>query len=70
MRVYKNIEFKKSARKNSISDKDLLAYAAEIENGLVDAALGAGVLKKRVSGRGKGKSGGFRTLVFSVRVSA
>ncbi len=64
MRVYKNIEFKKFARKNDIADKDLLAYVAEIENGLVDAALGAGVLKKRISGRGKGKRGGFRTLVF------
>jgi hypothetical protein len=31
--------------------------------GLVDANLGGGVLKKRIAGRGKGKSGGFRTIV-------
>ena len=35
----------------------------EMIAGLVDANLGGGVLKKRVAGRGKGKSGGFRTIV-------
>lgn len=33
------------------------------ENGLVDADLGGGVIKQRVARPGKGKSGGYRTLI-------
>lgn len=35
----------------------------EIENGLVDASLGGGLVKKRVAISGKGKSGGSRTIL-------
>lgn len=33
------------------------------DNGLVDADLGGGVVKQRVAREGKGKSGGYRTLI-------
>jgi hypothetical protein len=33
------------------------------QNGLVDADLGGGVIKQRVARPGKGKSGGYRTLI-------
>lgn len=33
------------------------------EKGLVDADLGGGVIKQRVARSGKGKSGGYRTLI-------
>lgn len=33
------------------------------ESGLVDADLGGGVIKQRVARPGKGKSGGYRTLI-------
>lgn len=33
------------------------------DRGLVDADLGGGVIKQRVARSGKGKSGGYRTLV-------
>jgi len=33
------------------------------ENGLIDADLGGGVIKQRVARPGKGKSGGYRTLI-------
>ena len=46
-----------------MSDEDLLAAVAEIEKGLVDADLGGGVIKKRIAREGRGKSGGFRTIV-------
>ena len=34
------------------------------ERGLIDADLGAGLIKQRVARPGAGKSGGFRTLIF------
>lgn len=33
------------------------------ERGLIDADLGGGVIKQRVARPGKGKSGGYRTLI-------
>ena len=49
------------ARKQQITDAALREAAAEIESGLVDARLGGGLVKKRIAGKDKGKSGGFRT---------
>jgi hypothetical protein len=41
----------------------LLEAVARAESGLVDADLGGGVIKQRVARTGKGKSGGYRTLI-------
>lgn len=41
----------------------LCMAVAEMENGLIDADLGGGVVKKRVALPGRGKSGSTRTLV-------
>lgn len=35
----------------------------QVESGLIDADLGGGVYKQRVARPGKGKSGGFRTIL-------
>lgn len=35
----------------------------ELEKGLIDADLGAGLIKKRIAKNGQGKSGGYRVLV-------
>lgn len=35
----------------------------DIEAGLVDADLGHGLVKQRVARKGKGKSGGYRTII-------
>ena len=34
------------------------------ERGLIDADLGAGLIKQRVARPGAGRSGGYRTLIF------
>jgi len=34
-----------------------------METGLVDAALGGGLVKQRIARAGQGKSGGFRTVI-------
>ena len=64
MRVFKNGWFQKFARKEKISDAMLCEAVARAERGLIDADLGAGLVKQRVARHGAGKSGGFRTLVF------
>lgn len=36
---------------------------ARAESGLVDADLGGGIIKQRIARPGKGRSGGYRTLI-------
>ena len=62
-RVFKTKPFAKLAGNLALADSALCAAVREMIAGLVDANLGGGVLKKRVAGRSKGKSGGFRTIV-------
>ena len=50
-------------RKTELTDLALCEAVAEMAQGLLDADLGGGVVKKRVALPGRGKSGGARTLV-------
>jgi hypothetical protein len=50
-------------RKTELTDTALCSAVAEMAQGLIDADLGGGVVKKRVGLAGRGKSGGARTLV-------
>ena len=50
-------------RKTELRDAALCKAAAEMAQGLIDADLGSGVVKKRVALPGRGKSGSTRTLV-------
>jgi hypothetical protein len=54
-------------RKTGLPDATLCAAVAEMSEGLIDAELGGGVVKKRVPLPGRGKSGGARTLVATNR---
>ncbi|HEY9578450.1 MAG TPA: type II toxin-antitoxin system RelE/ParE family toxin [Rhizorhapis sp.] len=51
------------SRKERIDDSALRDAVQRAECGLVDADLGGGVIKQRVARPGKGKSGGYRTLI-------
>ncbi len=64
MRVYINAWFAKFARQEGIEDFQLAEAVVRANIGLIDADLGAGVIKQRVSRQGAGKSGGFRTIIF------
>ncbi len=55
--------FNKWAKKNIISDEILLDTLNNIPNKLGVVDLGGGLYKVRTSKAGKGKSGGFRTIV-------
>jgi len=62
-RVFKTRNFARWMRKTELTEKVLRAAVVEMEQGLIDADLGGGVVKKRVALPGRGKSGGARTLV-------
>jgi len=50
-------------RKTELTDGALCAAVTEMSEGLIDADLGGGVVKKRVGLAGRGKRGGARTLI-------
>ena len=49
LRIFKNVKFERFARKENISDKTLIDTVKRIENGLIDADLGNGVIKQRIA---------------------
>ena len=63
MAVYKTRWFDRWARKEELSTASLCAAVNEMSEGLIDADLGGGLVKKRIGRLGQGKSGGYRTLV-------
>ena len=63
MRIFKNKSFARFARKARIADAALCEAIGNAERGLIDADLGGGVIKQRIARPGKGKSGGFRTII-------
>ncbi len=63
MKIYKNRTFDRWARKEGLNNLSLCNAVNEMAAGLYDADLGGGLFKKRIAKPGKGKSGGFRTIV-------
>lgn len=59
--------FSRWMRNARLTEAALCKAVAEMEQGLIDAELGGGVVKKRVALPGRGKSGGARTLVATNR---
>jgi hypothetical protein len=68
-RVFKTREFARWTTKAGLFDAALCTAVEEMTNGLIDAELGGGVVKKRVALPGRGKSGSTRTLVATNRGS-
>ena len=63
MRVFKTRPFARFAKSEGITDAQLASAIVSAERGLIDADLGGGLIKLRIAPQGKGKSGGFRTLI-------
>jgi len=63
MPIYETRWFCRWARKEGIGAHALCEAVREMVDGLYDADLGGGLLKKRIARSGQGKRGGFRTLV-------
>src|SRR5713101_732718 len=66
IRAFKTRHFARWMRKRSgLSDEALNEAFKEIRDGLFDANLGGGVIKKRVGLPGRGKRGGARTILIT-----
>jgi hypothetical protein len=65
--IYKTRHFNRWARKADLPDQALYRAVLEIRQGLVDADLGGGIIKKRISLPGHGKRGSTRTLLATNR---
>ncbi len=63
MAIYKTRWFDRWAGKQGIGTQALCKAVREMTEGLYEADLGGGLLKKRIARHGQGKSGGFRTLI-------
>lgn len=67
MNLFQTRWFDRWARREGLSTVRLCSAVHEMANGLVDADLGGGLVKKRIARAGQGKRGGFRTLVATNR---
>lgn len=63
MKIFKHRHFQRWAKSEKITDETLKKSINEIEKGLHDGNLGAGLYKKRVAMMGRGKRGSYRTLL-------
>jgi hypothetical protein len=63
VRVFATKWFARFARRERIPASSLLEAIERAERGSVDADLGGGLIKQRVARPGKGRSGGYRTLI-------
>ncbi len=63
MRVFKRKPFVRFQRRERIPDAALTNAVRAINEGLIDADLGGGLVKQRVARKGKGKSSGFRVAI-------
>lgn len=64
MRIFKNRCFDRFAEAEAVSDSELKDIIQRIETGQSVFPLGGNVYKVRVARPGKGKSGGYRVIVF------
>lgn len=63
MRIFKTKVFARFARQEDIGDRALCEAIERAERGLIDADLGASVIKQRIARPNEGRSGGFRSII-------
>ena len=63
MRVFKLRAFARFQRRERLGDASLAEAVRDAEKGLVAADLGGGLIKQRIARPGRGKSGGYRTII-------
>jgi len=63
MQIFKNVWFRRFAKREKISDKTLQKAIARANKGAFDANLGGHVIKQRIARAGQGKSSGYRTII-------
>lgn len=63
MEIFKHRSFHQWATSEDLMDHTLKKAIEEMKKGLYEANLGSGLYKKRIALSGKGKRGGYRTLI-------
>jgi hypothetical protein len=63
MQVFLTKGMARFTRREQIGLTNLREAIARAESGLIDADLGGGLIKQRVARAGKGRSGGYRTII-------
>jgi hypothetical protein len=63
LKVFATKWFVRFARKEKIENRRLREAIARAEAGSVDADLGGNLIKQRIGRQGKGRSGGYRTVI-------
>ena len=63
LRTFKTKPFARFASREGISDAALCEAVGRAGRSQIDADLGGGVIKQRIARKGRGRSGGFRTIV-------
>lgn len=63
MRAFKTKWFARFARREGMTDGKLLEAIREVDQGLIDADYGGGLIKKRIARDGGGKRGGYRSII-------
>ena len=62
--MFKSAWFDRFVRRQCIPNIALFEAVQRVEKGLVSADLGSGVFKLRLARKGRGKSGGYRVIIF------
>jgi len=63
VQIYKLKSVGKLARREQIVDASFREAIERAERGIIDADLGAGLIKQRVARHGQGRSGGYRMMI-------
>lgn len=56
--------FQRDASKQGVDDKDCIAAIERAERGLIDADIGAGLIKQRIPRQNMGAARGARSIIF------
>jgi len=71
LRIFKTKWFARFARKEGNDDKKFSVAITEAEKSVAVVNLDGGLIKKRISRSGQGKSGGYRTtIVYRIKILA
>jgi hypothetical protein len=63
MSIYVTKTFRRFQRREGIDDAALVEAVDRADAGLIDADLGGGLIKQRIARPGRGKRGGYRTII-------
>ncbi len=63
MRIFKNVWFRRFAKREKIGDTVLQKAITSASDGIIDANLGGHVIKQKIARAGQGKSSGYRTII-------